>query len=88
MKKFIIPVVLFCSFNVFSQEILPYKNPELSPDERAKDLLQRMTAEDKFWQVFKGPDEIHTGEAEKYTMEPSDSSLVLNRRVVTPMVNH
>ena len=58
MKKFIIPVVLFCSFNVFSQEILPYKNPKLSPEERAKDLLQRMTPEEKFWQLFMIPGDL------------------------------
>ena len=66
MKKLIIPVVLFTSINVFSQETLPYKNPKLSPEERAIDLLQRMTPGEKFWQLLMIPGEINAGDEEKY----------------------
>ncbi len=31
--------------------MLPYKNPALSPEERARDLLSRMTLPEKLWQV-------------------------------------
>lgn len=36
---------------VFSQ-VLPYKNPQLSAEERAKDLVSRMSWEEKFYQLF------------------------------------
>ena len=65
MKKFIFPVVLFCSFNVFSQE-KAYKNPKLSSEERARDLLSRMTPEEKFWQLFMIPGEINPGDEGKF----------------------
>ena len=66
MKKFITQVVLFTSISVFSQQGMPYKNPKLSPEERAVDLLQRMTAEEKFWQLFMIPGEINPGDEDKY----------------------
>lgn len=33
----------------------PYRNATLSPAVRAQDLLRRMTAEEKFWQLFMSP---------------------------------
>jgi len=68
MKKSLIhlSVFLFWSISIFSQNKLPYKDSTLSPEERAKDLLQRMTPEEKFWQLFMIPGEINTGEEAKY----------------------
>ena len=68
MKKasLYLSILLLSACNLFSQTILPYKNPKLSADERAKDLLQRMTAEEKFWQLFMIPGEINAGDEEKY----------------------
>ena len=37
---------------------LPYKNPRLSTDARVKDLLSRMTLEEKFWQLFMSPGDL------------------------------
>lgn len=37
----------------------PYKNPELEIDERVKDLLSRMTPDEKFWQLFMIPGDIY-----------------------------
>ena len=34
------------------QKVLPYRNPQLSVDARVRDLLSRMTLEEKFWQLF------------------------------------
>ena len=48
MKKFILPLTLaaaVCSGT--AQELLPYQNPDLSADERAADLLGRLTLEQK-----------------------------------------
>ena len=42
----------------FGQTILPYKNPKLPIDERVKDLLGRMTPEEKFWQLFMCPGDV------------------------------
>lgn len=68
MKSFLVQLsaFLFSSIGLFSQEILPYKNPKLSPEERAKDLLQRITPEEKFWQLFMIPGEINPGDEEKF----------------------
>ncbi len=50
----------------FSQAIPPYKNPRLSADERAKDLLKRMTPEEKFWQLFMIPGDIDNATGDMY----------------------
>lgn len=44
------------SVAVFGQE--PYKNPNLTPDERARDLLERMTLEEKISQMQNSSAEI------------------------------
>jgi beta-glucosidase len=36
----------------------PYKNPRLSTDARVKDLLSRMTLEEKFWQLYMIPGDL------------------------------
>lgn len=46
-------------------QVLPYKNPKLTVDERVEDLLQRMTLKEKFWQVFMIPGDLDEGK-EKY----------------------
>src|SRR5210317_1440810 len=46
-------------------QILPYKNSNLLLEERVDDLLQRMTLEEKFWQLFMIPGDLSDG-AEKY----------------------
>lgn len=48
MKKFILPLSLLAAvFSASAQELLPYQNPDLSPDDRAADLLGRLTLEQK-----------------------------------------
>ncbi len=51
----------------FSQSEFPYKNSSLPIDERVKDLLSRMTTEEKFWQLFMIPGEKN-GVDEKYIL--------------------
>lgn len=43
-----------------------YKNPEAPIDERVDDLLERMTLEEKFWQLYMIPGDLSEGK-EKYT---------------------
>ena len=38
-----------------TQDRPAYRNPALLPDERARDLLGRMTLEEKFWQLYMSP---------------------------------
>lgn len=52
-------------FTAFAQE-MPYKNPKLSVDVRVKDLLARMTPEEKFWQLFMIPGELVPGKEDQY----------------------
>ncbi len=44
--------VFIGQFNVRAQEVLPYKNSKLSIDERVKDLLARMTLDEKVAQMM------------------------------------
>ena len=46
MVKYIIFLVVFFSINVFGQ-MLPYQNPGLSSEERAEDLVSRLTLKEK-----------------------------------------
>ncbi len=57
-------ILILLSVNAISQ-VLPYKNPKLTVDERVEDLLQRMTLKEKFWQVFMIPGDLDEGK-EKY----------------------
>lgn len=59
-------IFLLCSLN--AQQTLPYKNPLLPVEERIKDLLSRMTPEEKFRQLFmvagdlgKSPEQFKAG---------------------------
>lgn len=66
----IINICLFLSAlfigNTFGQQNLPYKNPTSPVEERVKDLLARMTLEEKFWQLFMIPGDVEKGDEEKY----------------------
>ena len=53
-------ILTLLSVNAISQ-VLPYKNPKLTVDERVEDLLQRMTLKEKFWQVFMIPGDLDEG---------------------------
>ncbi|MEP7251819.1 MAG: glycoside hydrolase family 3 N-terminal domain-containing protein, partial [Ginsengibacter sp.] len=68
MKNFSLSLLVLCliSFSSFSQQILPYKNAKLPIKVRVKDLLSRMTQEEKFWQMFMIPGDIKPGEENKY----------------------
>src|ERR1041384_2275724 len=67
MKIFLIAFFQLCiSFSCLAQSIHPYKNPALPIDVRVNDLLSRMTAEEKFWQLFMIPGEVKKGDEEKY----------------------
>ena len=47
MKKIIIPILLFGALMSACQQELPYQNTSLPPEERAADLVQRLTLEEK-----------------------------------------
>lgn len=47
MKRFSILIVLLLSTTLIAQENISYKNPKLPVEERVKDLLKRMTLEEK-----------------------------------------
>src|SRR5574344_2349455 len=46
MKNLFVIGLLFCSTSL-SAQMLPYQNPQLSSEERAKDLVSRLTLEEK-----------------------------------------
>ena len=66
LKSVLLLVILCLSQVVFSQEKLPYKNPALPIDQRVTDLLQRMTIEEKFWQLFMIPGDLDGVDSNQY----------------------
>jgi beta-glucosidase len=65
MKKFFF-FLFFLPAYVFGQTTIPYKNPSLPIDERVKDLLSRMTPEEKFWQMFMIPGDLDNADSLQY----------------------
>jgi beta-glucosidase len=55
-------LILF-SQRIFSQSVIPYKNPKLNTEVRVQDLISRMTPEEKFWQLFMYPGELGADKA-------------------------
>ncbi|MBL0745870.1 glycoside hydrolase family 3 protein [Chryseolinea lacunae] len=49
-----------------AQQVLPYKNPTLPIDARVKDLLGRMTVEEKSWQLFMIPGDLDNATPDQY----------------------
>jgi beta-glucosidase len=59
MKKSLLSCLLVCMvLQMDAQDLLPYKNASLPIPVRVKDLLQRMTPEEKFWQLFMIPGDL------------------------------
>ncbi|MFZ6022930.1 MAG: glycoside hydrolase family 3 N-terminal domain-containing protein [Bacteroidota bacterium] len=56
----------FSTTHCIAQLVPAYKNKAIPIPERVKDLLSRMTSEEKFFQLFMIPGEIKKGEEEKY----------------------
>ncbi len=67
MIKKITGFCLLCiaSLQLPAQTVVPYRNAKLSVSLRVKDLLQRMTPEEKFWQLFMIPGDLGS-DASKY----------------------
>ncbi|MEY4381240.1 MAG: hypothetical protein RJA92_620 [Bacteroidota bacterium] len=63
---FIVSVQLIAATIINAQTIPLYKNSRAPINERVKDLLDRMTPTEKFWQLFMIPGDIKPGEGYKY----------------------
>ncbi|WP_423126977.1 glycoside hydrolase family 3 N-terminal domain-containing protein [Gaoshiqia sp. Z1-71] len=63
MRKLV--VILFVFIMLVQAKAQPYKDPDLPVDARVKDLLSRMTPEEKFWQMFMIPGDL-SHEKERY----------------------
>jgi beta-glucosidase len=66
MRVLSVFVFILCHFQCFSQTTPVYKNAQAPVESRVKDLMARMTPEEKFWQLFMIPGEIKAGEESKY----------------------
>jgi beta-glucosidase len=54
---------LLCGSGRLRAQKPPYKNPALSTAVRVRDLLARMTPEEKFWQLWMVPGDLDSGTA-------------------------
>lgn len=68
MKKFGIffMTAVTVHIGVFAQVAPTYRDSTQPVEDRVRDLLSRMTIEEKFWQLFMIPGEIPAGQEEKY----------------------
>lgn len=65
--NFLLLLIFTGSFNSgITQDPLPYKNAALPVEQRVKDLLGRMTAEEKFWQLFMIPGDLDNATPDQY----------------------
>lgn len=64
--KYILPICFVFFYTASSCQLPAYRNPKLPIEQRVKDLLGRMTAEEKFWQLFMIPGSIEKGDEQKY----------------------
>ncbi|MDP4129168.1 MAG: glycoside hydrolase family 3 C-terminal domain-containing protein [Bacteroidota bacterium] len=64
--KALLFTLIFISSSAFSQTVPLYKNPAMPVEERVKDLLSRMTPEEKFWQLFMIPGDLDHGDSLQY----------------------
>jgi beta-glucosidase len=63
---YVILIQIIVTSTVDAQTIPLYKNSRAPINERVKDLLDRMTPTEKFWQLFMIPGDIKPGDAPKY----------------------
>lgn len=67
MKRLLICIIsLLLAGNTDAQTIPPYKDARLSTEQRVNDLLQRMTMEEKFWQLFMIPGDLDNKKKGQY----------------------
>lgn len=68
MMRQIISVLLLTGFwtGLQAQPAQPYKSKELPVEERVRDLLSRMSPEEKFWQLFMIPGDLDKAETTQY----------------------
>ncbi|MEP6684557.1 MAG: glycoside hydrolase family 3 C-terminal domain-containing protein [Parafilimonas sp.] len=68
MKKLfsLLVLTIFIHQIITAQINLPYKNSSLPINERVKDLLSRMTPEEKFWQMFMIPGDLDNADSTQY----------------------
>ncbi len=59
-------LVLMIALTTHAQVAPPYKDPGLPVEARVKDLLGRMTTEEKFWQLFMIPGDLDKASPQQY----------------------
>lgn len=67
MKRLAFLFLFLAQSVAHAQTTALYKDPKAPIDARVKDLLSRMTNEEKFWQLFMIPGEIKPGDEKKYS---------------------
>lgn len=65
-KPIIFIYLLFVGQVCFSQSTPVYKNPAIPIEQRVQDLLNRMTPEEKFWQLFMIPGDLDNADSLQY----------------------
>ena len=59
MRMRLVPILcLLLAAELHAQAAAPYRDPKLPVHERVRDLLARMTPEEKFWQLYMSPGDL------------------------------
>jgi hypothetical protein len=73
----------------WSQESLLYKNPNIAVDLRVKDLISRMSPEEKFWQLFMIPGNLEIKKEEfKNGIFGLQVNAIGNKNAVTQLLKY
>jgi beta-glucosidase len=66
INRLLLIILLICGYDGFSQNKQVYKDKAQPIEKRVQDLLSRMTAEEKFWQLFMIPGDLDNADSAQY----------------------
>jgi len=66
LHKLLFLLLILTVVNAAAQNVPLYKNPQANVNDRVKDLLSRMTPEEKFWQLFMIPGDLDNAAPGQY----------------------
>ena len=74
-KNTLTTILLSVALTATAQSVLPYQNPNLSPEQRAADLIGRLTVEEKAKEFIKTDNEDSSLNVETAAVKPNNVEL-------------